>query len=147
MRRAVGAAGKVIAFEPQPELAEYLQQAACDFRLTNVDVVNAAVSATPGTLKLYRPDGQVSPSATVRPGLFGMGEQPIKVNVNSLDHYVRHHPVGRVRLVKCDVEGHELEVVRGCRRIMAEDRPVFLLECADFLRAGGLEAVAGYLEQ
>ena len=60
---------------------------------------------------------------------------------------MRHHPANPVRLIKCDVEGHELEVVRGCRRIMAEDRPIFLLECADFLRSGGLESVAGYLEQ
>ena len=76
-----------------------------------------------------------------------MGEQPIDIASQSLDFYLRHHPTNPVRLIKCDVEGHELEVVRGCRRILAEDRPILLLECADFLRAGGLESVAGYLEQ
>ena len=147
MQRAVGARGKVIAFEPQPELATYLRQIGRDFRLRNVEIVNAALSATPGTLKLYRPDGQVTPGATVRQGLFGMGGQAIDVAVESLDYYLRHHPAGPVRFIKCDVEGHELEVLRGCRRTMAEDRPILLLECADFLHPGGLESVASYLEQ
>ena len=147
MRQAVGSDGKVIAFEPQPELATYLRAVVRDFRLRNVEVVNSALSATPGKLKLFRPDGQVSPGATVQQDLFGAQGRPIDVEVESLDHYLRHHPTGPVKFIKCDVEGHELEVLRGCRRIMAEDRPVFLLECADFLRAGGLESVASYLDQ
>ena len=76
-----------------------------------------------------------------------MGSQQIDVPAESLDHYFRHHPGQPIRLIKCDAEGHELQVLRGCRRIMAEDRPLVLLECVDFLNEGGIESVVGYLEQ
>ena len=147
LRRAVGPKGKVIAFEPQPELADYLRNAAKGFRLANVEVVNAALSATPGKMQLYRPDGQVSPGATMLPGIHGMGEQAIDVEVQSLDHYFRHHGGQPVRFIKCDAEGHELQVLHGCRRIMAQDQPVLLLECVDFLNEGGVQRVFEYLQQ
>jgi len=151
MRKAVGTSGRVVAFEPQPELADYLHDVARAFRWNNVDIVNVALSATPGALKLYRPDGQVTPGATVLAGVHGMGEQSLDVPAESLDHYFRHRMArftGQpVRLIKCDAEGHELDVLRGCRRIMAEDRPLLLLECVDALNDGGVEQVFGYLEQ
>ena len=145
MRRAVGRTGSVVAFEPQPELAAYLNDVVRGFRWNNVSIVNAALSNTPGTLKLFRPVGQVTPGATVVAGIHGMGEQAIDVDVESLDHYLRHHPSRPVRLIKCDVEGHELDVLRGCRRIMAQERPVLLLECVDTFHPGALESVSSYL--
>ena len=69
--------------KPQPELARYLHQMVSDFHLQNVDVLDTALSATPGTLRLYRPDGQVTPGASVQQGVFGMGEQAIDVAVTS----------------------------------------------------------------
>lgn len=147
MRRAVGPGGRVIAFEPQPELSDYLRDMTASYRFENVEIVNAALSATPGQMRLFRPDGQVTPGATVLPNVHGMGQQSLDVEVESLDHYFRHHPGQPVRLIKCDAEGHELEVLHGCRRIMAQDRPLLLLECVDYLNAGSVERVFGYLEQ
>jgi hypothetical protein len=98
-------------------------------------------------MQLFRPDGQVTPGATVSPSIHGFGAQAIDVPVDSLDHYFRHHSGQPIRLIKCDVEGHELEVLRGCRRIMAEDRPLLLVECQDTLNQAGIESVFGYLQQ
>lgn len=147
MSRAVGSKGRVISFEPQPELVAYLQRMKRAFRLDNVSIVAAAVSATPGRATLFRPDGQITPGATLRPGVHGMGEQATEVAAESLDHYLRNHSYGPVRLIKCDVEGHELQALRGCRRILVEDRPLVLLEAVDFLNDNGIEPVFQYLEQ
>ena len=33
--------------------------------------------------------------------------------------------------IKCDVEGHELEVFRGAEALLARDKPTLLFECHD----------------
>lgn len=65
MQRAVGPTGKVFAFEPQPELAYYLQRAKETFGLAHVAVVNAALSSSSGMMPLYRPRKSPSPAATL----------------------------------------------------------------------------------
>src|SRR5262245_33698247 len=44
MQRAVGCAGRVVAYEPQPELANYLSTVVGAERLEHVTVVNSALS-------------------------------------------------------------------------------------------------------
>ena len=44
LSRAVGPQGRVLAFEPQPEVADYLRQATRYFRLDNVEILESALS-------------------------------------------------------------------------------------------------------
>ena len=147
MSRTVGDNGRVFAFEPQPELSDYLVEAKQALRLNRLEVVPAAVSATPGKLKLYRPQGEVTPGATLLPKVHGQDGRAVNVAVESLDHFFRSR-VGRpIRLIKCDAEGHELDVFRGARQILAEDRPLLLFEAVEFLSAGGVQPVFDLLHQ
>ena len=42
------------------------------------------------------------------------------------------HPDARpAGFIKCDVEGHELDVLVGAERVLREDRPVLLVESVD----------------
>src|SRR2546423_3368018 len=43
-----------------------------------------------------------------------------QVEVRTLDGFCEEHGVGRVDFLKLDVEGHELAVLRGARRMLAE---------------------------
>jgi hypothetical protein len=54
----------------------------------------------------------------------------ISVPVLSLDNYLEISAM-RPNLVKIDVEGAELEVLRGARRMLIEARPVVLVEIHD----------------
>jgi hypothetical protein len=50
--------------------------------------------------------------------------------VDTLDRRLARHASGRkLRFLKCDVEGHELEVFRGGEKTLAEDHPAILVEC------------------
>jgi FkbM family methyltransferase len=122
LSRAVGPTGHVLAFEPQPEMARYIDDRKARFRLDNVVTINAALSDAPGTALLARQrigDGSASlESARAH------GEQ-IEVVVKTLDELAG---VSNVKFIKCDVEGHEIRVFEGARRLIAEHQPVVQFE-------------------
>jgi len=146
MRRAVGASGKVYAFEPQPALAAGLRSLAAGSGFDNVVVENLGLSSTAGTLTLNVPGGGPSPGASFEPGrAAGLPGQSYPVPVTTLDAYFqsadrsadRHVDWGRIRLLKCDAEGHELEVFRGGEGLLTEVRPCLLFECERRHRGSG----------
>lgn len=130
MRRAVGDSGAVVAFEPQPEQAEYLRRCTRDFGWTNVQVEEVALSDAPGTARLYRPGAEPSPAASLDAASLPPAPVAREVTVDTLDRRLEALGVAtRVSLLKCDVEGHELEVFRGAERTLTEDGPPVLFEC------------------
>lgn len=146
MRERVGAAGRVLAVEPQPILAERLTRVAKLRGWDNVRVEACALSSEPGALPLWVPDGGApSPGASVEAGLAKPGGVAVTVRVRTLDELV---PAGQpLRFVKCDVEGHELAVFRGAARVLTEARPVLLFECEARHHVGSrIEAVFEHLE-
>lgn len=51
------------------------------------------------------------------------------VQLETMDHVKLNHHIGKIDLIKCDVETYEMSVFRGMDRILTEDRPVILFEC------------------
>lgn len=147
MRRAVGETGSVLACEPQPEMANYLRGCARDFGWKNVHVEELALASQPGTAALRLPGREPSPAASLVGASLPPGAVEYPVRVDTLDRVVAEHlPDAVVRLIKCDVEGHELEVFRGAADTLAAHRPRILFECeARHLRGHTMEDVFGYL--
>ena len=116
-------AGRVVAFEPQPGLASYLETVAATLPLRNVTIERKGVSDHSGVLTLYMPSVN-SPEASLVPI---EGAQKCEVPVVSLDDYFAAGE--RLAVLKVDVEGHELGVFRGADRILREDKPLLLFEC------------------
>ncbi|MBT9133140.1 MAG: hypothetical protein DDT40_00921 [candidate division WS2 bacterium] len=55
-----------------------------------------------------------------------------KCDVTTLDSYVEKHKVRGVSFIKCDIEGAELLMLNGAKRILSSDiRPMLFLEVAD----------------
>ena len=128
MQRTVGASGHVFSFEPQPELANYLDRMRDALDLQRVTVVNTALSSATGRMKLVRPDGMPCPGASLTRSR-QEDKQFIFVSVDTLDNYFSDHCQRPVNFIKCDVEGHEYDVFRGGQKILMDDRPVLLFEC------------------
>ena len=128
MARLVGPQGHVYSFEPQPELASYLNRMKNAFNLQHVTIVDSALSSTPGTKRLFRPVKTPIPSATLVSTEQTCGES-IAVSVDTLEHYFATNLCRPIHFIKCDVEGHELDVFRGGQKILREDRPLLLFEC------------------
>jgi FkbM family methyltransferase len=140
--------GRVVAFEPQPALAEYLTRACRSAGLANVKVEAAGLSAASGTLMLNVPgDGASSPDASFEAHAAAAGEaRRIEVPTYALDDYFRDE-AGRIGAIKIDVEGHEAAVLDGAAALIARHRPAVVMECEQRHLAGGaaVESVVGRL--
>ena len=145
MIRSVGRQGRVAAFEPQPQLARRLTELVRPH--PQVTVENLGLSSAPGTLHLSVPGEGPSPSATFEARPDDPNAQVFPVEVVRLDDWLATHELGQVRLVKCDAEGHELEVFRGAEGLLRQQKPALLFECERRHRASGrVDDVFAWLE-
>lgn len=113
--RLVGSSGVVYAFEPEPENFMLLKRNVALNRALNVKTFNKAVSSQNGMLYLY-----VHPIETTWSSVQYAKEGTIQMSVPSitLDQIMQNDDIQEVDLLKIDVEGHELEVLRGANRFL-----------------------------
>jgi len=139
--------GRVVAFEPQAELAEYVRLACQALGLTNVTVEAKAVHARSGVLSLFIPGEKDSPGATlVAKAAAGAPGRSIEVPVVSLDEYFPADVP--ISVLKVDVEGAERGVFEGAQRILRQYGPLLVFECENrHLESGSVHDVFAYLEQ
>lgn len=117
----VGPQGRVIAFDPQRQVFQTLCANVALNALGNVMTFHAAAGAAPGATQVPVPDyanegnfGGISVGQ-------GGGET---VQVMALDQM----GVPAVALIKIDVEGMELEVLKGAQATLAKHRPALYVE-------------------
>jgi FkbM family methyltransferase len=121
--------GRVVAFEPQPSLAEYVRTASQRWGLQNVVVENAGVSEFSGRLTLAIPGTGISHGASFEPVIRETKKcQTIEVPTYSLDDYFASE-TRRIGAIKIDVEGHELSVLRGATQLIQQHAPLIVCEC------------------
>ena len=123
--RLVGPSGTVVAFEPQPENLEALRGNVSLNGFSNVIVDPRAVSGSSGSGVL---DWRNPPTARLVDGGEAHSGRSFSVRTTSIDDYVADNPGHVPRMVKIDVEGHELDVIRGMKRTLLEHGPTILCE-------------------
>jgi len=140
LRRLGG--GRVLAFEPAPDNAGRLRHAASRNHLDNLDVIEAALGASAGTAAL-RVDPSFSNADTGVRSLYADGAAAFEVSVLSFDDWRSDRGLDRLDLVKIDVEGGELDVLRGMTDAITHLKPrLIVFEVKDELlrRAGSTRA-------
>lgn len=127
MSKMVGEKGAVVVFEPQPELGGYLESLRYSFQLNNLTIVNRALSSSAGQQNLYR--YKVGDGGASLINNSNDDRQSVEVEVATLDNYFSSWNGPKIEFIKCDVEGNELEVFKGAKDRLLEDRPTLLFEC------------------
>ena len=123
-------AAPVYAFEPQRALADYLRLACQNSGLAHVRIENLALSDVEGELDLYVPGDATSPGASLESSIADKTScRKETVNVTTLDAYADAIIKSPVRVIKIDVEGHELAVIKGALRLIQRDKPLLIIEC------------------
>lgn len=113
-----GATGRVFAFEPAPEARDGLRMhVALNGLADRVEIVAAAAGAAVGTAR-FRIDGASGANA-IAAGLHGAASECIEVETTTIDAFCERHRT-RPDVIKIDVEGAELDVLAGARRVLAQ---------------------------
>lgn len=127
-----GAEGGVIAFEPSPrerrKLMRHLRINGCK----NVKVEPVALGSTEGEEELFVVESWETGCNSLRPPDVPQPVRRVRVSVTRLDAYVEREKIPHVDFIKLDVEGGELEVLKGAAGVLrSRPRPIILCEVYD----------------
>jgi FkbM family methyltransferase len=128
--------GKVVAFEPAPDTVALLRKSVG--RLRNVEVVPVALGDAPGTLTLRaNPNWHLEDAATR--SRFGSGPAVCEAQVVRFDEWATD--LTGMDIVKIDVEGGELDVLKGMSASLRRWQPrVVAVEMHEARLRGGRPA-------
>lgn len=128
LAKLVGSEGRVIAFEPIPgsyqELTANRELNGCE----NLEIANLALGNVDGTVSFFLPSIHLGAGAASQ--FLDRGER-VQVQMRRLDDFLDQHGVTRVDFVKADIEGGELNLLKGAERLFDRCRPAILIENVD----------------
>ena len=120
--RLVGPSGAVVAIEASPSIFRMLEANLALNDVTNVRVVNVAVSDRPGLVRLFRgPADNIGGSTLLDDGTQGATFES-EVKALPLGDILVGDEWRRARVVKIDVEGSEALVATGMASLLGEAR-------------------------
>ena len=128
--KLVGNIGKVYAFEPGGENAASIRYNAGLNKFEQIEVIEKAVSITSGTAQLLLAQysgGHAFATADVPPDLAG----ETTVDLVSIDELIIQQQIVPPNFIKVDVEGAELDVLKGMQETIKTYQPTIIYEVDD----------------
>jgi FkbM family methyltransferase len=127
-RSRIGATGKGVAFEPNPNAFARLKGHFAINGITNFELVPRAVSDTESVLELFVPCDEMLLGTFVPEKAEGTR---VEVRTEPADRYVAAFDAVQPTLIKIDVEGFEVQVLRGIQSQLARPNVMVVTEIAD----------------
>jgi FkbM family methyltransferase len=148
--KIVGNTGKVYLFELQPDLyRDCILPNIFDNKISNIIPYNCAVGNTRSIVSFTKPElygfnldylnyGQVQTKLKVE-------DTDVKVLCNPLDGMISE----KVKLIKIDVQGMELEVLKGSKNIIRRHKPYIIIELEWYVKNYGStnEEIINFLKE
>jgi FkbM family methyltransferase len=123
--RLVGPSGKVIAFEPNPRPRSILQDNIDRNHISNVTIMPIGLGEKDESLSLSVPKINTGEGSFGRTNYSSELVEIVKCDVRRGDDLLT---TVSPRLIKIDVEGFELYVLRGMKHLISKDRPAIIME-------------------
>jgi len=120
--------GRAVAFEPMPQMLAQLQENIRLNGLTNVIVRNTALSNQSGAMTIHSAVDEINEGVGT---LYPTGSEFQAAGTVQLEVFDEMFPrlkLDRLDVMKLDVEGSELAVLRGARESLRRFQPAILLE-------------------
>ena len=127
--KRIGNLGRIIAIEAHPETFELLKKNMALNRFYNVTTITPVVSSQKGKVKLYLAGHESGFTIynTIMINRAKPTEKFLEVEANTLDNILNENNVQRVNWIKIDVEGAELEVLKGAVNTLSSNKDLTLL--------------------
>lgn len=127
LSKAIGKKGKIFLFEPQPDLYKYLLKVTSFLYPKDITVFPLALSNN-NCVKPLHFYGNHLGCASLEIKVDQL-KNPIDVKVTTLDKVMKDFiNAPKVAFIKCDVESHELLVLKGAEKLIKKDKPTLLIE-------------------
>lgn len=149
LARSVGTGGKVFAFEP----ADFAFQ-----KLLRNLALNPELQQRTHASQVMLGSGTEKPRAgvyaswplekvdSVHPKHRGRFVSTQGAVADTLDGFVERQGIGRINLIKMDVDGNELPVLQGGQRVLHEQRPIIVMEMSPYVHAEEQNSFAAMIE-
>lgn len=120
--------GKIYSFEPQISIYNQFCASIQKNNFTNIETYNIGLSDHQGEETLYvREENSGGSTLLMLPKMESFHiESTQKVPLVTLDSYI--HKIKKIDLIKIDVEGYELEVFKGGKKMLESYHPIILME-------------------
>ena len=130
--KRVGNTGNVFSFEPSARERKALRLHLKLNRCKNVAIQEMALGDQNMKTDLYVVEGWAAGCNSLRPPDVAARTSPVPVRVVRLDDWLADHKIDQVDFIKLDVEGGELDVIKGATNLLERrPRPVILAEVQD----------------
>lgn len=127
--------GEVHAFEPYEGVSRCIDEKVARNQLQHVHVHRVGLSNENAELMYYAPQGCNTGTGTFVAEHESHNNMPLgRLRLVHADPYLAELALPRVDLIKIDVEGFEITVVKGLRKTLEQYRPVVMLELSDEVR-------------
>ncbi|WP_013323507.1 FkbM family methyltransferase [Gloeothece verrucosa] len=124
----VGSTGKVIAVEPFVGCVKCLEETARINQLTQVKIYAAAASERQGTAFLALHAANELNEVVMKESVAPEGKNLLEIQCLTLDSLIEQENLSQVDWLKLDAEGHEMQVLAGCERLLREFSPNIIYE-------------------
>ncbi len=129
--------GKVLAFEPLPKMNSLLGENVNLNQFKNVSVLRYGLSDAEGILPIHEIEAEDEGLSTFYPGDRKIKNR-IDVPLKSFDSEFEHFGIARIDFIKMDIEGGELNALKGARGSIDRFKPLVIVEinASTYLAAG-----------
>ncbi len=126
--KSVGDTGKVISFEPNPKTRDVLEQNIAVNTISNIQVSKFAIGNKIEETKIYdRWDSNRGSASLIKPDY---ETDSYTINTITLNDFFKTNKT-KIRMIKLDIEGYELEALKGAKEILETQTPMLIVECSN----------------
>jgi FkbM family methyltransferase len=132
--RLVGPSGRVHCFEPTQAYRQVLKANLAANKTTNVDVYDFGFSNSQQELEITFVDS----TATLHHPGHQVTQGTEKINLRTLNQFIKEYQLPKIDFIKIDVDGHEPLVLEGAWDLIDRYDPVLMIEISHlhYLEAG-----------
>jgi FkbM family methyltransferase len=116
-------ASMLYSFEPNPDVYQQLVKN-LNLEERRIRKYNLGIGIEPGILEFFK-NNNTGTSSFLKPNDFHMAHmsrryEKIDVPVVSIDSFCNEHHIHRIAILKLDIEGYELQALKGSARLLGE---------------------------